>query len=76
MYVIDQLCHQLLTIVSHQFEYILRYICCRLLEPTLIDSFLHFIMQDIRAFLVFIYFPFGFSFQVFGQLPQSQSSVI
>jgi hypothetical protein len=47
------------TTFSQQFQYIPRYIIiCSLLIPHLLDSFCHFTLQNIRAFMVFICFIF------------------
>ena len=50
-----------------QFEYTPRYIIttCSLLTPYVLDRFSPSSVQDVRAFLVFNYFLFGFNFQVF-----------
>jgi len=64
IYVVDQSCQEFETIFLQQFEYILRYniISCSLLMFHLLDTFFHFNVQDVRAFLTCIYLLFILNF--------------
>ena len=69
-YIVDQFCHQSETIFSQRLPYIPRYIIISriLLIPHLLDRFFHFTLQNIRVFLVWIYFVFRFDFYIFWSI--------
>ena len=63
IYSADHLCHYSVTTFSQQSEYISTYITsCSLLIHHLLDTSLPFTAQNIRSFLVCIYFFFKFDF--------------